>query len=191
MFGKQAGQCLPVAFWSVLVRLRFILESDFMIRRINWRRFDWVFGLVLTALIINTVIPVQVTSATSNQAKASTTPVVSKPAVKPPSLPVIADKPVYRSVVVRSSAYSSTIDQTDGDPWTTASGSKVHDGVIAANGLPFGTKVMIPKYFGRKVFTVEDRMSAKWGRRKIDIWMTTRQAAKQWGVRTVTIQILS
>ena len=49
-------------------------------------------------------------------------------------------------------AYSSTPDQTDATPFITANGTTVHDGIIAANWLKFGTRVRIPDMFGDKVF---------------------------------------
>jgi 3D (Asp-Asp-Asp) domain-containing protein len=109
------------------------------------------------------------------------------------TLPTPTDKPVTvkKTLTLRASAYSSTVDQCDSDPFTTASGKKVADGIIAMNGLPFGTKVRIPSHFGTKVFVVQDRMNAKWGMKRLDIWMPTRAAAIQWGVRTVTIEIIS
>lgn len=79
-------------------------------------------------------------------------------------------------------AYSSTVDQCDSTPFITASNTHVHDGTIACNFLPFGTKVIFPKKFGNKVFTVEDRMRDSW---KIDIWFETRQEALQFGKKTL------
>ena len=112
------------------------------------------------------------------------------------SLPAPKDRPapdvtIKKTMTLKASAYSSTVDQTDGDPFTTANGTRVADGIIAMNGVPFGTKIRIPDYFGDKVFTVTDRMNAKWGSTRIDIWMPTRAQAIQWGVRTVTINIVS
>lgn len=78
-------------------------------------------------------------------------------------------------------AYSSTPDQTDDTPFTTASNTTVHDGVIASNFLAFGTKVQIPSLFGDKVFTVEDRMAKKHDD-KIDIWFLERHSAKRFGI---------
>lgn len=78
-------------------------------------------------------------------------------------------------------AYSSTSDQTDSTPFTTASNTTVRDGVIASNFLAFGTKVQIPSFFGDKVFTVEDRMAKKHND-KIDIWFPERHLAKRFGV---------
>lgn len=98
---------------------------------------------------------------------------------------------VGKRMTVRATAYSSTVDQTDADPFTTASGQKVRSGIIAMNGLKFGTKVRIPQYYGDKVFVIQDRMAKRWGMSRIDIWMPTRADAIQWGIRTVTIEIVS
>lgn len=91
----------------------------------------------------------------------------------------------------RVSAYSSTKDQCDADPFTTASGAKVADGLIAHNGLPFGTKVRFPDYYGDRVFTVADRMSTRFGSTAADIWMPTRSDAMHWGVkRSVRLEVI-
>lgn len=92
-----------------------------------------------------------------------------------------------RRVVI--TAYSSTPDQTDNDPFTMANGGRVHDGAIAANFLPFGTKVRIPDLFGDKVFTVEDRMHERFGKR-VDIWFPNRQDAIRFGLRSTIIEIV-
>lgn len=86
-------------------------------------------------------------------------------------------------------AYSSTPEETDSDPFITASQTEVRDGVIAANFLPFGTKVMMPDLFGEKIFVVEDRMH----RRKtnfVDIWMPSTEAAKEFGIVKTKIVIV-
>ena len=90
-----------------------------------------------------------------------------------------------RLVVV--TAYSSTPDQTDDSPFITANGAYVYDGLIAANFLPCGDKVKFPDYFGDKIFTVEDRTAKRFGNRA-DIWMESRQAALQFGIRKLTIE---
>ena len=70
---------------------------------------------------------------------------------------------VYNNIPV--TAYSSTVDQTDSTPCITANGFDLcaHDqeDVIAANFLPFGTKVRMPELFGDQIFTVQDRMNAR------------------------------
>ncbi|MCR4323304.1 MAG: 3D domain-containing protein [Candidatus Azambacteria bacterium] len=90
---------------------------------------------------------------------------------------------------VTMTAYSSTPDQTDDSPFTMANGKRVHDGAVAANFLPFGTKVMFPELYGDKVFTVEDRMHKRFSNR-MDIWMETRGEAIKFGIREVTVEIL-
>lgn len=97
---------------------------------------------------------------------------------------------VKKVVRLTVTAYSSTVDQCDGDPFTAASGAKVHDGMLAHNGLPFGTKVRFPDVFGDKIFTVEDRLNARKGWYIADIWMPTRDAAKQWGAPVLKMEIL-
>ena len=90
---------------------------------------------------------------------------------------------------ITMTAYSSTPDQTDDSPFTMANGKRVHDGAVAANFLPFGTKVRIPALYGDKVFTVEDRMHKRFDNR-MDIWMETRGEAIHFGVRKATIEVL-
>ncbi len=105
------------------------------------------------------------------------------------SLPEIAERPPRESKVVQISAYSSTVDQCDGDPFTTASGSRVHEGTVANNCLPFGTTVKFPELFGDREFTVEDRMNSRYGCNNFDIWMPDRGSAIQIGRRSTTIEI--
>jgi len=95
-----------------------------------------------------------------------------------------------RTIQVLVSAYSSTPDQTDDTPFITASGKHVADGIIANNMLPFGTKVRIPKLYGDKIFTVEDRMNKKKSDNHIDIWMATRPSAINFGIKTTDMEVL-
>lgn len=95
-----------------------------------------------------------------------------------------------RKVKAVLTAYSSTPDQTDSDPFTAASGKRVYDGMIAANWLPFGTKVKIPELFGDKIFTVDDRMNARYGFGRMDIWMDgERKTVKLFGVKRTTVEV--
>lgn len=101
-----------------------------------------------------------------------------------------ADRFVQKTYIVPSTAYSSTVDQTDDTPFITAMGTHVRDGVVAANFLPLGTVIKIPDYFGDKTFVVEDRMNKRYDFR-IDLWFPTRQEAKEWGLRKIKIEIVS
>ncbi len=106
---------------------------------------------------------------------------------------VVPDKRVLAVLT----AYTSTPDQTDGDPCTTADGTNVctsKNPTVAANWLPFGTLVKIPALFGDKVFEVHDRMNTRFnGQNRMDIWMdTSKTEARKFGVkRNITIEIYS
>jgi len=106
------------------------------------------------------------------------------------SLPEAKDKKPRKIMYLTVTAYSSSRDETDGDPFTTASGEKVKDGIIAHNLLPFGTKVRFPEVFGGKIFTVEDRLNPRHGQYIADIWMPSKQLAKQWGAKVLKMEIL-
>lgn len=90
---------------------------------------------------------------------------------------------------VTVTAYSSTVDQTDSSPFISASGKRVYDGMVACNFLRFGTRVRFPELSQAKVYEVEDRMALK-NSHKIDIWFETREEAKQFGVKTLKVEIL-
>jgi len=100
------------------------------------------------------------------------------------------EAPKEKSITITVTAYSSTPDQTDGNPFITASGIRVRDGIIAANFLAFGTRVRFPELYEDKIFTVEDRMSNEYEHR-VDIWFPTRYEALQFGVRKTLMKILS
>lgn len=93
----------------------------------------------------------------------------------------------YRLTVT---AFSSTPDQTDDTPFTTANGTHVHDGTLAANFLPFGARVRLPEIYGDKIFTVEDRMNARY-KLRADVWMASRKEAINFGLqRNVLLEVL-
>lgn len=91
---------------------------------------------------------------------------------------------------VDMTAYNSEVGQTDADPFTAADGTTTYDGMIAANFLPFGTKVRIPELFGEKVFIVHDRMNRRYWYR-VDVWMKEKASAKKFGLhRNIKIEII-
>jgi len=94
------------------------------------------------------------------------------------------------SVTAVVTAYSSSPDETDDDPFITAAGTAVRDGIIATNMLPFGTKVRIPELFGDRIFVVEDRMHQRF-RDRIDIWFSSKKGAREFGKRIAHIEIES
>ncbi len=97
---------------------------------------------------------------------------------------------VVRIVRTTVTAYSSTVDQTNSQPFITASGAWVGDGIVAANFLPFGTQIRIPAFFGDKIFVVKDRMNSRYTNR-VDIWFSSRQQAINFGLKNTDIEIVS
>lgn len=94
---------------------------------------------------------------------------------------------------VTATAYNSVPEQTKADPWTTASGEKLHVGkrVIAVSrdleeqGMGFGTEVRIEGLPG--TYVVSDRTAPRW-KQRIDIYMgLDLSRARGWGKRTVKI----
>ena len=107
----------------------------------------------------------------------------------PQSTAFTAPSAVTATKNVWVTAYTSDPDETSDHPLITASGGMVSDGVVADNFLPFGTRIEIPALFGNKIFTVEDRTSAKFAGR-VDIWMPTLNQAVDFGIQHAQIVIL-
>jgi len=90
----------------------------------------------------------------------------------------------HRTMTMRATAYSGH--------GRTANGKLVRRGMIAADRhvLPLGTKVRVKnagRYSG--IYRVEDTGGRIRGRR-IDIYMPSRGAAKQFGKRTLKVKVL-
>jgi 3D (Asp-Asp-Asp) domain-containing protein len=97
---------------------------------------------------------------------------------------------VVKRIKVIVTGYSSTPFETDEDPYITAAGTQVRDGIVANNLLPLGTKIRIPELYGDKIFVVEDRMHWTKGPYHVDIWFPTFWEAKNFGAKTTLIEIL-
>ena len=106
-------------------------------------------------------------------------------------LPVPSPTPekVVKTIRVVVTAYSSTPEQTDDTPFITASGTKVREGIVAANFLPMGTKIKLPDIYGDKIFVVEDRMHPR-KKYMVDIWFASYTEAKEFGARRTYIEVL-
>jgi len=99
-----------------------------------------------------------------------------------------------RQLEVTATAYNSLRGQTQGNPTVTAWGDTLKPGMKAIavsrdlidSGLTYGTEVRIDRLPG--VYTVRDKMNARW-RKKIDIYMgNSREEAMAWGRREVIIR---
>ena len=97
---------------------------------------------------------------------------------------------IQKRVKVLVTAYSSTVWETDDDPFITAAGTYVRDGIVANNLLPFGARIRIPEVYGDKIFVVEDRMHRRKSDYHFDIWFENAWEAKNFGVINTYIEIL-
>ena len=95
-----------------------------------------------------------------------------------------------KKIIMIITGYSSTVWETDDDPFITASGKLVKKGIVANNYLPFGTKIRIPDLFGEEIFVVEDRMNITKGNYYLDIWFPSYQEALNFGVKIAEVEIL-
>jgi 3D (Asp-Asp-Asp) domain-containing protein len=95
-----------------------------------------------------------------------------------------ADSPARFTAEV--TAYSSSPDETWGDPFITASGRLVHDGLVACpRKFPFGTRFRI----GSRIYTCWDRLHKRFDDR-FDIWKPTKEEALQFGKQVLDIEAL-
>ncbi len=147
------------------MRKRKIINKKRSIRKVYLRPIEWIkkIGVVIALLLL---LP----SSSASTGK------------------VIKEVVIYRSVEL--SAFSSTPDQTDDTPFITANGTYVRDGIVAANFLPFHTKIRIPEFYGDKIFTVEDRMHPRYPN-GVDIWFPDRDQAKKFARKYSVIEIIT
>jgi 3D (Asp-Asp-Asp) domain-containing protein len=108
-------------------------------------------------------------------------------AIASPSNP---EPEVAQKMNVVVTAYSSSPWETWGDPFITAAGTGVREGVIANNLLPFGTKVRLPEIYGDKIFVVEDRMNSRVSYYQVDIWLPSYWDALNFGTKRTYIEVL-
>lgn len=94
------------------------------------------------------------------------------------------------SRVRETSAYTSTVGQTDSTPCISASGDNICDlyaqgvKIVASNAFPLGSKIYVEGY-GEAV--VLDRMNSRY-QNTVDVYFgMDTQRALQWGRRNVTV----
>lgn len=97
---------------------------------------------------------------------------------------------IIEQIPVVITAYSSTTWETDDNPYLTAAGTLVREGIVANNMLPFGTRIRMPELYGDKIFVVEDRMSWMKGNYHVDIWFSSYWEALNFGAKRTYIEIL-
>ncbi len=166
-------------------------------------------------------------SVSSTPKPASSIKPLAKPVLKPAVKPALksAPKPIVKqktkprvsassrrtgpSYFLKSTAYNSSVSQTDSSPRVTATGARTRFGVIALSpdmlgSIPYGSQVTLEDMgalgsgAGRGrynsmlqgvVFVVEDTMNSRISR-TVDIWFYSRSMAMRWGKRQVKLTIL-
>lgn len=167
--------------------------------KLNLFRLKYVANLVAIFALISQILFPQLVLATTSDTMAISSQklasIIETTISESPDSRLINVEPIPDRVVPGViTAYTSTPDQTDDSPFIAASGKRVYDGMIAVNGLPFGTKIKIPELYGDKIFTVHDRMNKRYfchsTRCRLDIWLDTSKAeAKKFGVKQMTVEI--
>lgn len=180
----------PMMCYSVLFPKRwdFLLGTHTMIKTLSKfirPRFE---GAVLMVLLFEFLFPHYALAVTPAEVRSVAAPesLFLAPIGQP-------DPVVVATYTIPVTSYSSTADQTDSTPCITANGFDLcannRENVIAANFLKFGTKVRMPELFGNRVFTVQDRMNARYYYRA-DVWMIERQDAVKFGIHYTKIEVL-
>lgn len=167
-------------------------------RKIYQQTLEAVITLVVTVSFVSAMIIPQVVNAETQ----ITTAVWPLPRMlaeenEPTEFPAADERQPLRKIWVLATAYSSTPDQTDDTPCVTANGydlcsayeTQGEGNTIAANFLFFNQQVKLPDIFGGKILVVRDRMNQRYGRGRIDVWLPTREEAKQFGVKWVEMEI--
>lgn len=147
-------------------------------------------SIALSLLVIISVPSLEATMGENGSLLSNILPTLERKAlIGGSALLPVSQYSVVKTIPVIVTAYSSTVEQTDSTPFITASGTRVRDGIVAANFLPIGTKIRLPDIYGDRVFVVEDRMHPrkKW---QVDIWFSTYQDAKNFGAKRTSIEVL-
>lgn len=149
-------------------------------------RFKRALGTLLGTLIIALAV-ISPNGVQSHSIEASS----AETKIRESSISALSAPQQYpKSFTATVTGYSSTPDQTDDTPFITAANTPVRDGIVAANFLPIGTRIKIPGYSGPKIYTVEDRMHARFSDR-VDIWFVDRASAQYFGKRDLEIVIVA
>lgn len=165
-------------------------NMNYFKRKLTWipalRRGIEVFVLILASLSMS--VPQAQAWSGPTWFRLAVAEEVPEPTFVVPERAIAPSYPYKTKVDI--TAYTSSVEECDSDPFITADGSHTRDGIIATNFLPFGTKVRIPTLFGDRIFEVHDRMNSRYWYR-FDIWMSDKKEMRQFGLkRNVTFEIV-
>jgi 3D (Asp-Asp-Asp) domain-containing protein len=133
------------------------------------------------------------------------TPIAVKPVVRE-----VAGPSANPSFTLRATAYNSMVEQTNDQPFITATGARTRWGIIAVSrdmlgvNLPYGSLVRLTDLgtfaHGRgagayqalldnHIFIVEDTMHPR-KTQQIDVWFAEYSQAVAWGVRRLRVDVV-
>lgn len=123
-------------------------------------------------------------SSTFVSSKISKKPISEEQAVGEGELPGGALE-VY---TMDSTAYSPTVEECDGDPWTTATGMKSGYGVVAVDPhfIPYFTKLYIEGYG----YAIAGDCGSAIQTQRLDVFFYRKEEAFRWGRRKVRVYVL-
>lgn len=99
--------------------------------------------------------------------------------------------PNYQTAII--TAYTSSVDETDDNPFENASGTRPQKGSIACPAsIPFGAKVFLFTSTSTPPieYQCDDRMAAKYrDTMRFDIWLETKEEAFEFGRQELQVVI--
>lgn len=163
--------------------------------KLNFKTKNTLISLIIPfGIIIGVFLEIAIPQMGEAEPIFEAPPVLALAVIQENSLLEVSNPPqspqAVKKVNMIITAYSSTLWETDEDPFITASGTEVQDGVVANNLLPFGTKIRIPEIYGDRIFVVEDRMHWSKSDYHLDIWFPEYEQAKSFGAKTTYVEIL-
>ncbi len=147
------------------------------------------FGCIVGVLVVSSPVAEIALGPSETPAPAARTEIVRLVRLADIDLPgpveqlPILDATRFPAVIT---AYSSSPDETDDDPFITASGRRVFDGLVACpRRYAFGTKFKI----NGRTYTCFDRLNQRFDDR-FDIWMVSKHEALRFGRRRLLVQVV-
>ena len=170
----------------------FNLNMKFLESKIYQKTVKVSISTIIALAVFISAMPIQTAKAQN-----IFSPIFDMFTAKDAEFPVANDKEPVKTITVVSTAYNSLAGQTDSTPCITANGHNLckqyeeqgFGNTIATNFLPMGTQVRFPELYGDKIFVVRDRMNARYGNGRIDIWLPEYSEAKKFGVKRLQMEI--
>lgn len=95
---------------------------------------------------------------------------------------------VHKKIQASVSAYTSSADETDSNPFENAMGTRPQHGSMAC---PREYKLGTTVYIGERRFVCDDRMNIRYNDGKhFDIWVEDKATAYAWGRQSIEVSVV-